>query len=80
MGIMRILDHFEVYPLQAVNMNEPDISNLSLENLTGPPNTILCSRGFWVSYLYSCMRENVAKIRHDSCIRKRAVFWKFIQM
>ncbi len=51
MGIMRILDHFEMYSLDNVNMNEPDIPSLTKENLTGPPNTVLCSRGFWVSLL-----------------------------
>lgn len=48
MGVMRILDHFDMYPINQVNMNETNTPGLTEENLTGPPNTVLCSRGFWL--------------------------------
>jgi hypothetical protein len=51
MGVMRILDYFDMYSIDNVNMTE--ISSFSAEeNLSGPPQTVLCSRGFWVR-LYS---------------------------
>lgn len=50
MGIMRLLNHFEMYPLESINLSELIAPpGLTEENLTGPPNTVLCSRGFWVS-------------------------------
>lgn len=47
MGVMRILDHFGMYPISSVNLNEISGHN-SIENPSGPLNTVLCSRGFWV--------------------------------
>lgn len=41
---MRILDHLEMYTLD-YQSSVQDIVAL------GPPSTILCSKGFWVSYL-----------------------------
>jgi hypothetical protein len=43
---MRILDHLEMYTLDY---------GTSVEDLValGPPSTILCSKGFWVSYFLS---------------------------
>jgi hypothetical protein len=50
MGIMRILDHFDMYPLESINLSDFSTSQgLTEENLAGPPNTVLCSRGFWVN-------------------------------
>ncbi|KAK4514544.1 uncharacterized protein ATC70_002142 [Mucor velutinosus] len=47
MGVMRILDHFDMYDLKNINMTE--INTLANEeNLNGPPHTVLCSRGFWL--------------------------------
>lgn len=43
MGVMRILDHLEMFPLD--NDTPKD------ERSSGPPNTVLCSKGFWVSIL-----------------------------
>lgn len=48
MGVMRILDHFEMYSMDNVNMAEISFVTKE-ENLSGPPRTVLCSRGFWVS-------------------------------
>lgn len=48
MGIMRILDHFDMYPLKYVNISETSVKSPFEGNLSGPPNTVLCSRGFWV--------------------------------
>ncbi|KAI9269413.1 hypothetical protein BY458DRAFT_533758 [Sporodiniella umbellata] len=45
MGIMRILDHFEMFPLSNVMENIEDEDN---EEELGPSHTILCSRGFWI--------------------------------
>jgi hypothetical protein len=37
-----------MYSIDNVNMKE--ISFVSMEeDLSGPPNTVLCSRGFWVN-------------------------------
>ncbi|EPB89898.1 hypothetical protein HMPREF1544_03281 [Mucor circinelloides 1006PhL] len=47
MGIMRILDHFEMYDLKNINMTEIE-TLANEENLNGPPHTVLCSRGFWL--------------------------------
>jgi hypothetical protein len=43
MGIMRILDHFEMFSINNI-VDEVDGSSEEL----GPVHTILCSRGFWV--------------------------------
>lgn len=40
MGVMRILDHLEMFPMD--NAKPKD------ERSSGPPNTVLCSKGFWV--------------------------------
>ncbi|KAI7893363.1 uncharacterized protein EV154DRAFT_501775 [Mucor mucedo] len=48
MGIMRILDHFDMYPLKYVNISETSTKSPLEGNLSGPPNTVLCSRGFWL--------------------------------
>jgi hypothetical protein len=49
MGVMRILDYFDMYDLKNINMTE--IKELvNEENLNGPPHTVLCSRGFWVIF------------------------------
>lgn len=50
MGVMRILDHFEMYSLKDVNISEAG-SFIKEDNLSGPPQTLLCSRGFWVCFL-----------------------------
>ncbi|KAI9256865.1 hypothetical protein EDC94DRAFT_661567 [Helicostylum pulchrum] len=47
MGVMRILDHFGMYPISSVNANEISGHN-AIENPSGPLNTVLCSRGFWL--------------------------------
>ncbi|CEP19722.1 hypothetical protein [Parasitella parasitica] len=47
MGVMRILDHFEMYDLKNINMAEIQ-AFVNEENLNGPPHTVLCSRGFWI--------------------------------
>lgn len=47
MGVMRILDHFNMYSLSNINLNEINAENIH-ENPLGPANTVLCSRGFWV--------------------------------
>lgn len=52
MGIMRILDHFDMYPLKYVTINQTSVNSPMEENLSGPPNTVLCSRGFWVSFFF----------------------------
>lgn len=49
MGVMRILDHFEMYDLKNINMTEIK-ALVNEENLHGPPHTVLCSRGFWVIF------------------------------
>ncbi|KAI8338370.1 hypothetical protein BC941DRAFT_422689 [Chlamydoabsidia padenii] len=41
-GIMRILDHLDMYGLPETNAQEDE--GLS----RGPPSTILCSKGFWI--------------------------------
>lgn len=43
MGIMRILDHFEMFSINNI-VDEVDGSSEEL----GPVHTILCSRGFWI--------------------------------
>ncbi|OBZ82949.1 N-alpha-acetyl-L-2,4-diaminobutyric acid deacetylase [Choanephora cucurbitarum] len=48
MGIMRIMDHFEMYSLQNINASEPITLSLSSKELAGPSHTVLCSRGFWI--------------------------------
>lgn len=50
MGVMRILDHFEMYSLKDVNISEAG-SIIGEDNLFGPPQTLLCSRGFWVKVI-----------------------------
>ncbi|KAI8049337.1 hypothetical protein BDF21DRAFT_433175 [Thamnidium elegans] len=47
MGVMRILDHFGMYPISSININEISAHN-SIENPSGPLHTVLCSRGFWL--------------------------------
>ncbi|KAF1803104.1 hypothetical protein V8B55DRAFT_1502475 [Mucor lusitanicus] len=42
-GVMRILDHLEMYTL---DYQEPAASDDQVA--LGPPNTILCSKGFWI--------------------------------
>lgn len=46
MGIMRILDHFKMFPFKNVLDSFKD--DESSEDDLGPSHTILCSRGFWV--------------------------------
>ncbi|PHZ15221.1 uncharacterized protein RHIMIDRAFT_234582 [Rhizopus microsporus ATCC 52813] len=45
MGIMRILDHFKMFPFKNVLDSFKDESS---EDDFGPSHTILCSRGFWI--------------------------------
>lgn len=45
MGIMRILDHFEMFSLSNIL---DDIKIDDSDEELGPSHTILCSRGFWV--------------------------------
>ncbi|CDS06151.1 hypothetical protein LRAMOSA08679 [Lichtheimia ramosa] len=40
MGVMRILDHLDMFPMD--NAKPKD------ERSSGPPNTVLCSKGFWI--------------------------------
>ncbi|ORE19042.1 hypothetical protein BCV71DRAFT_178436 [Rhizopus microsporus] len=46
MGIMRILDHFKMFPFKNVLDSFKD--DESSEDDLGPSHTILCSRGFWI--------------------------------
>ncbi|KAF7728517.1 hypothetical protein EC973_005921 [Apophysomyces ossiformis] len=40
-GVMRILDHLNMYSMENIRSDEDML-------MPGPPNTILCSRGFWI--------------------------------
>ncbi|KAI8083211.1 uncharacterized protein B0P05DRAFT_467894 [Gilbertella persicaria] len=48
MGIMRILDHFEMYSLKDVNVSDALRFSKTGDDHTGPSHTVLCSRGFWL--------------------------------
>ncbi|KAG0187008.1 hypothetical protein DFQ28_007015 [Apophysomyces sp. BC1034] len=41
-GVMRILDHLDMFSLETSNGNGEQVP------LPGPPTTILCSKGFWI--------------------------------
>ncbi|KAG0179624.1 hypothetical protein DFQ28_002662 [Apophysomyces sp. BC1034] len=41
MGVMRILDHLNMFSMNGIRPDEDLL-------IPGPPNTILCSRGFWI--------------------------------
>jgi hypothetical protein len=42
MGVMRILDHLEMFKMDNAYNDELD---------PPPPTTVLCSKGFWVSMI-----------------------------
>ena len=68
MGVMRILDHLEMFPLDDAAPKD--------ERSCGPPNTVLCSKGFWVSAIVLLMRGDTdPPVRF---IQKRVVSSKFI--
>ena len=76
MGVMRILDYFDMYDLKNINMTEiKELGNE--ENLNNPPLTVLCSRGFWAIFNKKTRPLLLLFTRSfDSSIQKQVVYWK----
>jgi hypothetical protein len=60
---MRILDHLNMYTLDYTPSDEDLVA-------LGPPNTILCSKGFWVNIYFFLKKKSIhiAKENNNSLI------------